>query len=74
MSIVVLYNPTQIPSTNTVNKLKALGIEHDAIDVSIDAEAWQVLRDLGYHHAPVVIVDDDHWCGHRPDKIDELAA
>jgi glutaredoxin-like protein NrdH len=30
-------------------------------------------RALGYLQAPVVVTDDDHWSGFRPDKIATLA-
>jgi len=29
---------------------------------------------LVYLQAPVVVTDEDHWSGFRPDKIDELAS
>jgi glutaredoxin-like protein NrdH len=32
------------------------------------------VKELGYLQAPVVITDEDHWSGFRPDKISELAA
>jgi hypothetical protein len=32
------------------------------------------VKALGYLQAPVVITDEDHWSGFRPDKIDELAS
>jgi protein involved in ribonucleotide reduction len=32
------------------------------------------VKSLGYLQAPVVVTDEDHWSGFRPDKIDELAA
>jgi hypothetical protein len=32
-----------------------------------------VIEDLGYTEAPVVVVsDEDHWSGFRPDQIDRL--
>jgi glutaredoxin-like protein NrdH len=31
------------------------------------------LKALGYMQAPVVVTDQDHWSGFRPDKIEELA-
>ena len=36
--------------------------------------ALEQVKALGYLQAPVVITDEDHWSGFRPDKIDELAA
>ena len=38
------------------------------------AAALEKVKALGYLQAPVVITDEDHWAGFRPDKIDELAA
>ena len=29
---------------------------------------------MGYMQAPVVVTDNDHWSGFRPDKIATLAA
>ena len=31
------------------------------------------VKELGYLQAPVVVTDDEHWSGFRPDKIDALA-
>lgn len=42
--------------------------------MSQDADALERVKALGYLQAPVVITDEDHWSGFRPDKIDELAA
>lgn len=38
-----------------------------------DALEW-VLGDLGYKQAPIVVVDEEnHWSGFRPDRISKLA-
>ena len=50
------------------------GIEYDVVDLSQDDAALAQAKELGYLQAPVVITDEDHWAGFRPDKIDELAA
>ena len=49
------------------------GINYQVIDLGEDAEALVEAKALGYMQAPVVITDEDHWSGFRPDKIDELA-
>ena len=49
------------------------GIEYDVLDLSADPAALEQVKALGYLQAPVVITDEDHWAGFRPDKIDELA-
>lgn len=50
------------------------GIEYEVHDLSQDVDALEQVKALGYLQAPVVITDEDHWSGFRPDKIDELAA
>lgn len=47
--------------------------EHDlSLPENESARAW-VMEDLGYMQAPIVIIDDDnHWSGFRPDKIVKL--
>ena len=57
----------------THRALDAKGIEYDVVDLSEDAAALEQVKSLGYLQAPVVITDEDHWSGFRPDKIDELA-
>jgi len=44
------------------------------LDVTEDPAALEQVKSLGYLQAPVVITDEDHWSGFRPDKIDELAS
>jgi glutaredoxin-like protein NrdH len=49
------------------------GIEYEVLDLSADENALEAVKSLGYLQAPVVIADEDHWSGFRPDKIEELA-
>ncbi|MCQ6512737.1 NrdH-redoxin, partial [Vibrio parahaemolyticus] len=49
-------------------------IEYNVLDLSEDPSALEQVKSLGYLQAPVVITDEDHWSGFRPDKIDELAS
>ena len=44
-----------------------------AARLSEDPAALEHVKSLGYLQAPVVVTDEDHWSGFRPDKIDELA-
>ena len=43
------------------------------VDLAMDKTAEDRLKALGYMQAPVVVTDQDHWSGFRPDKIEELA-
>ena len=74
MTVTVYTKPSCVQCTATYRALNARGIEFEIFDVSVDEKALQAVKDLGYLQAPVVIADDEHWSGFRPDKIDELAA
>ena len=73
MTVTVYTKPSCVQCTATYRALNAKGIEFEIFDVSVDEKALQAVKDLGYLQAPVVIADDEHWSGFRPDKIDELA-
>lgn len=74
MAITVYSKPSCVQCNATYRALDAKGIEYEVTDVSQDADALEQVKELGYMQAPVVIADEDHWSGFRPDKIDELAA
>lgn len=74
MTVTVYTKPSCVQCTATYRALNARGIEFEIFDVSVDDKALQAVKDLGYLQAPVVITDEEHWSGFRPDKIDELAA
>lgn len=58
----------------TYRSLDSKGIEYNVVDITEDAQALETVKEMGYMQAPVVITEQDHWSGFRPDKIDELAA
>ena len=74
MAITVYTKPSCVQCTATYRALDNKGIEYDVLDVTADDAALEKVRALGYMQAPVVIADDDHWSGFRPDKIAGLAA
>jgi glutaredoxin-like protein NrdH len=74
MAITVYSKPSCVQCTATYRALDKKGIEYEIFDVSIDEKALQAVKELGYMQAPVVVTDDDHWSGFRPDRIEELAA
>ncbi len=73
MAVTVYTKPSCVQCTATYRALNAKGIEFEIFDVSVDEKALDTVKELGYLQAPVVIADDEHWSGFRPDKIDELA-
>ncbi|WP_111467199.1 glutaredoxin-like protein NrdH [Microbacterium suaedae] len=74
MAITVYSKPACVQCNATYRALDAKGIEYQVTDVSQDADALEQVKSLGYMQAPVVVADEDHWSGFRPDKIDELAS
>ena len=72
-TITLFTKPACVQCTATYRALDAKGIEYDIVDLSEDAAALEQVKALGYLQAPVIITDEDHWSGFRPDKIDELA-
>lgn len=52
------------------------GIEFVEVNIrENEAARAYVVEDLGYTEAPVVVItDEDHWSGFRPDHIDRIAS
>ncbi|ODT41718.1 MAG: NrdH-redoxin [Microbacterium sp. SCN 70-200] len=61
MAITVYTKPSCVQCNATYRALDSKGIDEH-------------VKSLGYLQAPVVVTDEDHWSGFRPDKIDELAS
>ncbi|WP_336625003.1 MULTISPECIES: glutaredoxin-like protein NrdH [unclassified Microbacterium] len=72
--IVVYSKPSCVQCNATYRALDAKGIDYQVVNLAEDAAALEYVKDLGYQQAPVVVVDDqDHWSGFRPDHIDRIA-
>jgi len=58
----------------TKRVLEQKGVPFTEVDIRDNSAARDyVVEDLGYTEAPVVVVsDEDHWSGFRPDQIDRL--
>ena len=74
MATTVYTKPSCVQCTATYRALDSQGIEYDVIDLSEDPTALETVKELGYLQAPVVVTDDEHWSGFRPDKISQLAS
>ena len=73
MSVTVYTKPSCVQCNATYRALDSKGVEYEVVDVTEDATALERVKSLGYMQAPVVVTDEDHWSGFRPDKISELA-
>ena len=74
MAITVYTKPSCVQCTATYRALDSKGIEYNVLDLSQDETALETVKGLGYLQAPVVVTEDEHWSGFRPDKISALAS
>lgn len=75
MAITVYTRPGCVQCNATYRALESKGLEYDLVDVSEHLEVVAYIEELGYKQLPVVVVDDEnHWSGFRPDKISAVAA
>lgn len=74
MTVTVYTKPACVQCNATYRALDKKGITYQSVDLSQDPEALERVRALGYLQAPVVVTEQDHWSGFRPDKIEELAS
>lgn len=72
MTVTVYSKPNCPQCSATIRALKARGVKHEIVDLTADEEAMIFVQELGYRQAPVVIANDQHWSGFRPDKIDNI--
>ncbi|WP_280465858.1 glutaredoxin domain-containing protein [Nocardia brasiliensis] len=73
--VTVFTKPGCQPCRATIRKLNQLGVTYHRVDITQDETGRERIADLGYSQAPVVLVDDDiHWSGYKPDRCNQLAA
>ena len=73
MTVTVYTKPSCVQCNATYRALDSKGIEYEVLDLSQDEQALAAVK-ARVPAGPVVITDEGHWSGFRPDKIDELAA
>lgn len=71
--VIVYSKPSCVQCNATYRALDKKGVEYAVVDITEDADALAMVRDLGYQQAPVVMTPDTHWSGYSPDKIAALA-
>lgn len=74
--ITVYSKPRCVQCAATCRALDARGVTYEVVDLTVNADALAYVSDeLGYAQAPVVVVSEqDHWSGFRPDLIEKHAA
>ena len=79
MTVTVFTKPGCQQCNATYRALGKQGIEFNTVDVTVDLEAGERLRELGFQQLPVVETDHEDealriWTGFVPDNIKALAA
>lgn len=70
----VYVKPSCVQCDMTKRYMDKNGISYDTIDITQDQEALDMILEMGFSSAPVVISDKGSWAGFQPDKINLLAA
>lgn len=73
MSVTVYTLPQCVQCDTTKRMLERNNVEYTTVDLTQDADAYDMVKSLGYSAAPVVIAGEDHWSGFRIDKIKALS-
>ena len=72
MDVIVYTKPSCVQCDATKRSLDKLDISYSTVDVTVDAEAFEMLVEKGFRAMPVVNAGDDWWSGFNPDKINGL--
>lgn len=72
--MVTIYTLPSCPQCDTTKRFLARqGVEYTEVDLSENAEATEMIKQLGYVSAPVVMAGNTHWSGFRLEKLQQLA-
>lgn len=72
MKVIVYSKPRCVQCDATKRALNKQGVSYEEIDMSVDLQALEYVKSLGFAQAPVVVAGSDAWAGFRPDKIKAL--
>lgn len=70
---IVYKTPTCMSCIMTCRELDKRGVPYQTIDITQDQGAMDRVKAWGYGSVPVVEAAGQHWYGHRPDLIAEIA-
>ncbi len=74
MPVVIYTLPSCVQCDTTKRMMQKINVEYREVDLSVNEEAYQMVKALGYSAAPVVVAGEEHWSGFRPERIQSLAA
>ena len=72
MSVIIYTLPNCVQCDTSKRYMKKLGIEFEEVDLTKDAAAAEMVKELGYTAAPVIVNNGTHWSGFRMEMINGL--
>ena len=60
MAITIYSKPNCVQCTATYRAMDKAGLSYETVDISLDAQALEQVKSLGYAQAPVVVAGEDH--------------
>lgn len=71
--MTTLYvKPACVQCDMTKRYLDKNGVEYSTVDVTKDENALEMILDMGFSSAPVVITDDKSWAGFNLEMLETL--
>jgi glutaredoxin-like protein NrdH len=72
MPVIIYTLPNCVQCDTSKRMMKRLEIEFEEVDLSKDDAAAEMVKELGYTAAPVIINGGTHWSGFRMEMINGL--
>ena len=70
---VTVYTTPSCPQCEMTKKVLTKGqVNYSIVDLSQDEQAMEMVKELGYSAAPVVIAGEHHWSGFRHGYLSNL--
>ena len=69
LEITVYTNPNCVQCVQTKKYFDAEGVPYSVVDLAEDKEALDMVLELGFSSAPVVIAGKEKWSGFRMSKL-----
>ena len=71
--LIVYVLPGCVQCVMTKHALETAGVPYVLINLANDQQAMELVKQLGYTSAPVVVAGAASWSGFQPDKIKAIA-
>lgn len=70
----VYTKPACVQCDMTKRYLDKAGVVYETVDITENPEALDMILNMGFSSAPVVMSSAGNWAGFQPDKLNALAA